>query len=95
MKLSYIVLYIRLLDIYAFICTVLSTVRSFSVAWHLRDRPYQQPFAQLVEINYNFAAFRASNLFYAIGGAMYISKAVWEQKTLAPLLDTKARGDKH
>ena len=93
-KLSYIVLYIRLLDIYAFICMVLSTVRSFSVACHLRDRPCQQPFAQLVHINHNFAAFRASNLFYGIE-SMYISKAVWEQKTLAPLLDTQARGDKH
>jgi len=54
-------------------------------SWHLG---YPSTFNELVHINHNFAAFRASNLFYGIE-SMYISKAVWEQKTLAPLLDTQ------
>eukprot|EP00435_Cladocopium_sp_Y103_P049846 s245_g15.t1 len=49
---------------------------------------YVLTFNSLVEANPNFAAFRASNLFNGLEG-MYISKAVWEQKTAAPLLDTK------
>ena len=50
--------------------------------------------AQLVDANYDFAAFRASNLFNGLVG-MYIGKAVWEQKTSAPLLDTKARDEQN
>ena len=53
-------------------------------------RLLQQPVAQLAAINPNFAPFPASNLFNSLVG-IYVSKPVWEQKTGAPLLDTKDR----
>eukprot|EP00435_Cladocopium_sp_Y103_P053681 s245_g17.t1 len=54
-------------------------------SWHLW---YMADFNALVATNPNYAPFPASNLFNSLEG-MYVSKVVWDQKTTAPLLDTK------